>query len=115
MAGYAYINPLAGLSSTHILSLSPYVIGGYAYINPLAGLSSTHILSLSPYVIGGYAYINPLAGLGGLLYGYVAEVVEGAVLAGVGGCGLCEGDVGVEEFVFEEGGELLSEGSDGLL
>ncbi len=39
MVGYAYINPLAGLSLPFPLSLSPYVIGGYAYINPLAGLT----------------------------------------------------------------------------
>ncbi len=37
MAGYAYINPLAGLNPHHGTS-SYHVMAGYAYINPLAGL-----------------------------------------------------------------------------
>ncbi len=63
MAGYAYVNPLAGLIPHAPLSLSPYVMAGYAYVNPLAGLIPHAPLSLSPYVMAGYAYINPLAGL----------------------------------------------------
>ncbi len=77
MVGYAYINPLAGLSLYPTIA-SYHAMAGYAYINPLAiplcyrglclhqplsGVDRSHSLSLSPYVIGGYAYINPLAGL----------------------------------------------------
>ncbi len=61
MAGYAYINPLAGLTLTHP-SQSYHVMAGYAYINPLAGLPLTHP-SRSYHIMAGYAYINPLAGL----------------------------------------------------
>ncbi len=37
MVGYAYINPLTGLTPSHG-TLSYHVMAGYAYINPLAGL-----------------------------------------------------------------------------
>ncbi len=38
MAGYAYINPLAGLEIHKGESCAYYVMAGYAYTNPLAGL-----------------------------------------------------------------------------
>ncbi len=41
MAGYAYINPLAGLGYTHREVAAHHGMVGYAYINPLAWLSPT--------------------------------------------------------------------------
>ncbi len=38
MAGYAYVNPLAGLKPHMRESRANHVMAGYAYVNPLAGL-----------------------------------------------------------------------------
>ncbi len=77
MAGYAYINPLAGLNP-HTRDASYHAMAGYAYINPLAiplcyrglclhqplsGVDPSHPPTHAHYVMVGYVYINPLAGL----------------------------------------------------
>ncbi len=41
MAGYAYINPLAGLSHSARYA-SHHSMVGYAYVNLLAGLTPSH-------------------------------------------------------------------------
>ncbi len=47
MAGYAYINPLAGLTPAHPHPAHHGMVG-YAYINPLAGLSCVRRLHVCP-------------------------------------------------------------------
>ncbi len=88
MAGYAYINPLAGLeypfplshptmlwqvmpTSTFVPARAeqsgalalPSAAEGRAKHHPLAGLNYTHLMSRVHHNMAGYAYINPLAGL----------------------------------------------------
>ncbi len=62
MAGYAYVNPLAGLIP-HITCLSLPCYGRLCLRQPLSGVEPSHHVSLSHNVMAGYAYINPLAGL----------------------------------------------------
>ncbi len=60
LVGYA--NPLNGVGIPHSRHASHHSMVGYAYINPLTGLTPSHG-TLSYHVMAGYAYINPLAGL----------------------------------------------------
>ncbi len=61
MAGYAYVNPLAGLIPPHSRHAAYHVMAGYAYVNPLAGLKF-----LTPRVLRhphGYDTPTPETGL----------------------------------------------------